>query len=146
MQPVCQQHIPRRLNCLFGFSIYLNFSSKLVSHWYPCRRKTKERKKFKKSFLWISSLCWVQAYVPLTVLNIWQLLCTKRFLELTMLQDKALPGYAFDICCNFLCVHSVLPTCVTEKVLETLWLHLGYILFLRVMFVMVTYIYLEIDV
>lgn len=31
-------------------------------------------------------------------------------------QDKI----AFGICCNFLCVYSVLPSCVTEGVLETL--------------------------
>lgn len=34
----------------------------------------------------------------------------------SLYQDKI----AFEICCNFLCVHSVLPTSVTEKVLETL--------------------------
>lgn len=37
-------------------------------------------------------------------------------MKISPYQDKI----AFDICCNFLCVRSVLPTCVTEKVLETL--------------------------
>lgn len=67
--------------------------------------------------------------------------CSGAYHGISPYQDKT----AFGICCNFLCVHSVLPTCITEKVLETLELHLERI-FLRVMFVVIVYVYLEIDV
>lgn len=68
-------------------------------------------------------------FVCLTVLNNWQMHLpfsgAHHVTKISPYQDKIV----FNICPEFIRVHSVLPACVTEEVLEALSLYLDYFFF-----------------